>query len=218
MPAFAQSPDGRKYLDRSNIQYGRLTAVSLSHFNERDQAYWNCSCECGNKAVVFGGNLTSGQTKSCGCLANEGNNFKHGHARDLRHSKEYDCWICMKARVLNPKNKRYADYGGRGITICERWKTSFGNFFADMGTKPSPQHSIHRKNNDGPYSPENCKWATDEQNWFKRTSRNIEFRGEVKCASEWSKITGISVSNIYARLRLGWDAERILTTPVKVHA
>lgn len=207
--------DGRKFLDRSNVRYGRLVADRLAYFNSRDQAYWHCRCDCGNSATVFGGNLTSGQSRSCGCMALEGNNFRHGQAKTRAHTKEYDCWVSMKSRVLNPKNKRFMSYGGRGIHICERWLESFENFFADMGAKPSAKHTIHRVDNNGNYEPKNCIWATKEQWWARSDSRMLEFRGQTKCVAEWAEVLSTSARNIYNRLKLGWTTERALTQPVR---
>lgn len=120
----------------------------------------------------------------------------------------------MIARCCNPKSQVYENYGGRGITVCERWLESFENFFADMGVCPTGL-SIDRIDNDGPYSPENCRWATDkEQGRNKRTCRFLEMNGERLPLSEWAERLGIPENTIRNRLRRGWSDERTLTEPI----
>lgn len=200
-----------KVKDRRGLRYGRLVVINFAGLNRRGQANWLCKCDCGRDTVAFGGNLNSGQARSCGCIRLEGNNFKHGHAKTRSHSKEYDCWVCMKSRIFNPKNKRFADYGGRGITICDRWlgRDGFSNFHSDMGDKPDHTRSIDRIDVNGNYCPENCIWGTKEdQARNKRNSRIISYNGETRCLAEWSEILNIPYGRLWKRLDMGFSLEQ----------
>lgn len=189
--------------------YGRLTVEERSQ-DKNKNIMWLCVCECGNKTICQGRNLKSGHTKSCGCLNKEAIT-KHGMGK----STEYTSWAKMKGRCLNQNNSRYKNYGGRGIIVCESWIDSFDNFLSDMGSKPTPEHSIDRINNDGDYEPGNCRWAnvkTQSRNTTR--SRRITFNGVTKCISEWAEFKGINLNTLYARIhRYKWSPERALTTP-----
>lgn len=141
------------------------------------------------------------------------------HARvvhHMSHAPENMAWREMRKRCNSPQHARYADYGGRGIAVCERWNASFEAFYEDMGPRPSSAHSLERINNDGNYEPENCRWATPrEQAWNRRNNRLLTFQGKTLCAAEWSAITGINYNTIYQRLLRGWTDERVLTAPVR---
>lgn len=208
---------GKRFLDRSGRKYGRLTAIRVSHYNERKQAYWLCVCDCGTEKSIFGGNLTSGAVISCGCYSRENPaHLIHGAAKDFQHYPEYDIWLGMKGRVHNPNNKRFKFYGGRGITICQQWLDSFENFYRDMGQRPHPKLTLHRVNNNGNYCPENCVWATKKvQNREKTNTHWQTYQGERKSLADWADITGINYTALHQRLRAGWSVERAFTTPVK---
>lgn len=119
----------------------------------------------------------------------------------------------MRARCENPEARRYCDYGGRGITVCERW-ADFENFLADMGRKPSLGHSIDRIDNDGPYSPENCRWATKTEQMRNRNSnRYLTHGGETLLMIEWAERLGCPSSVIHKRITRGWSVEKAVTTP-----
>jgi DNA-binding CsgD family transcriptional regulator len=137
-------------------------------------------------------------------------NFKHG----MSNSPEFSCWHGMKSRCLNKNSKNYHRYGGRGITICERWLNSFENFYEDMGPKPSPNHSIDRKNNNGNYEPSNCRWATAKEQLDNREiTVRTKLNGELLTVSEISDILKMNRHTVYNRIKNDTD----LTAPVKQH-
>jgi len=207
--------DGNKFLDRANIKYGRLTALHVSHYNIRKQAYWMCRCDCGTELPVFGGNLTSLAVKSCGCYSvDHPSHLIHGHSPNGCHTREYDIWVSMRSRVFNPRNKRYKFYGERGITICARWN-DFRNFFAGMGKRPRGR-TLHRVDNDGNYCPENCVWATTEtQARAKTNTRWVSFQGKTRSLADWADDYFLPYHTLYFRLSMGWDIKRALTKTIK---
>lgn len=126
-------------------------------------------------------------------------------------------WRAMRQRCYYAKFKQYADYGGRGIIVCERWKDSFENFLEDMGPKPSPQHSLDRKDTDGNYTPENCRWATKlEQAQNARSNVLLTFQGKTQTISAWAKEIGMNYDTLKFRIQLGWPVEEALTKPTTV--
>jgi hypothetical protein len=160
-----------KRLEITGQRFGRLAVIGFAKIDGRRRAHWLCRCDCGNEVVVRGQSLRSGDTQSCGCLQQFAN-LKHGHRRSHSPSPEYISWCSMLTRCTNPKATGFANWGGRGITVCERWLHSFANFLADMGLKPSPDLSLDRIDNDGNYEPGNCRWATpEEQNNNQRPRR-----------------------------------------------
>jgi hypothetical protein len=157
--------------------FGRLTVLSRGKTNKHNNIYWFCECSCGNIKEIMGKHLKSGKISSCGCYHKEvmSKLFKtHG----MTGSSEYITWKSMKIRCYNPDSDRYDIYGGRGIVICDRWLNSFENFYEDMGLKPSEEHSIDRINVNGNYDPNNCRWATDEEQIINRRTTKIEGKKE----------------------------------------
>lgn len=143
-------------------------------------------------------------------------NGSHGHSCVGKRTTEYNTWLHMKDRCFNPNNNGYANYGGRGITICDRWlgETGFENFLSDMGHKPSPKHSIDRINNDGNYEPSNCRWATAATQVNNR-SINVKFTfyGCERTLAEWSRISQIHPHTIDYRLSRGWSPKEAIWRP-----
>lgn len=132
------------------------------------------------------------------------------------HHPLYKIWEAMLRRCRNEHDTSYANYGGRGVTVCARWTASFTAFLADMGERPSPRHTLDRIDTNGHYEPSNCRWATQrEQMRNVRYNQRVTWRGETHCIVEWAEITGISDKALYSRVARGWDPERALTTPAR---
>lgn len=153
-------------IDITSRIFNRLTVLGFAEKRGR-KLYWNCRCSCGTVKAVHGDHLKSGAIKSCGCLGIEAvvaSLTTHGgcSSTDGRHPL-YGTWCNMKQRCYNPANPAYKYYGGRGISICAEWVNDFAKFRDDIGTKPSPIHSIDRIDPDGNYEPANCRWATPKQ-------------------------------------------------------
>jgi len=196
-------------------KYGRLTVIASAGYSSNSNAkpQWLCKCDCGNEYVGIGVALKNGNTASCGCLRRDVSrelNTTHG----MKGTKIYNTWQAMLNRCKLPSNKSYHRYGGRGITVCDRWK-SFENFLEDMG-EPNKGESIDRINNDGNYEPSNCKWSDDKtQSRNKSTNVWLEANGTTMIMADWAKRLGCHSITIKARLARGWNVIDAVTKPIK---
>lgn len=164
------------FVDLTGIKYARLLVLSRAVKSSGHHVKWRCRCDCGKIKIVAGSDLTTGNTKSCGCLRREvtaNKSITHGHRIGRNTTPEYQSWVHAKERCNNNKHKRYKDYGGRGISMCKKWADDFESFLTDMGPRPKGT-SLDRINNDGDYEPTNCRWATRKvQNNNKRRRKTI---------------------------------------------
>lgn len=200
-----------KLLELTGLRFGRLIAKEYV-----GNSNWLCACDCGNSTVVQGADLKAGKTRSCWCFRRESVKARattHG----LRRTQEYELWLAMKKRCSWKKHAGYAIYGGRGIRVCKKWINNFPAFLKDMGLRPTPKHTVDRKNSDGNYTPSNCRWATTkEQNRNRRNAIFLTWRGEKKLLIEWAESLGFSYETLYNRLKCyGWTVGRALSTPVR---
>lgn len=195
------------YIDKVGKKNNRLLVISVSD----KKGYLNCICDCGKEKVVSASNFS--KTGSCGCYHNEVlimQTKTHGEGAGKR-TPEYNTWASIKGRCTCVTNKKYKNYGGRGVQICDRWKNSFENFLQDMGRRPLGCNSIDRINNNGNYSPDNCRWATNnQQSNNKTTSVFMEHNGEVLTASQWSLKLGLKYSIIQQANKKGKSISDII--------
>lgn len=201
------------------MKFGRWTAISFysrSDKNGRNSFLWNCKCDCGKMGIIDKGSLKSGNSRSCGCYHRESTSIKnttHGQLKNYKKTPEYRAWQHMKDRCYNSNDSSFHNYGGRGITVCERWSgiNGFKNFITDIGQRPSTKHSLDRfPDNGGSYSPYNCRWATRQQQ--SRNRRNnvwIKYNGENKILVDWLGEFGMKRSFFNRRIKKGMNANEI---------
>lgn len=201
--------------------FGRLVVVERAAKKpNKSDAQWKCFCDpqrggCGGTAVVSSGNLRNGRTKSCGCLLRdmllERNKSSASVTHGLSHTPEYSAWKGMKRRCYSEKDPYYKDYGGRGITVCDEWRTSFEAFYRDMGPRPSNQHSLDRRENDKGYYKDNCRWATKiEQSSNTRKNLFHLYNGMYRTLAGWCREFGLDYHRSYGRMQIGWSISEII--------
>lgn len=198
--------------DLTGQRFGRLTAIERQGSTPGGRVLWRCICDCGTEKLVTRNSLTTGSSKSCGCLVKDGNNLRHG----MKGTRTYNIWQCMRQRCYDSKNRSYCYYGELGIKVCDRWLNSFEAFFEDMGECPEGM-SIDRIDVTKNYTPENCRWANAKQQSNNR--RNViryEYNGSKLTLPELSDLTGLPYDVLKSRVRKhGWSIEKAVTTPHK---
>ena len=196
-------------------RFGRLVVTDYAGLTKHNMSMWATTCDCGNSQIVTGNHLRQGNTKSCGCLNDEvramqcvKRSTKHGFAKRKQQTKEYVTWCNMIARTENEARQDFRFYGAKGVKVCERWRTSFENFYTDMGNKPDGM-TIDRIDPTGDYSPDNCRWATWEvQHQNTRSVLKYEVFGEVLTLKEMSVKYGKTISSLKQRIsKLGMSPE-----------
>jgi len=202
-------------MDLSGKQFDRW---SVLHFHDRSgvdrKPRWWCRCQCGSERAVFQGSLVLHTSRSCGCLRREVSGSRtrtHGRSG----TKIYMVWSDMLKRCNNPGHPSYKHYGGRGISVCERWR-DIENFVSDMGD-PEEKRELDRIDNDGPYSPDNCRWATrSEQANNSRRNKWVSYQGETLTVTQWAERLNIEFHVLRWRLKHNWPIERALTEPLHI--
>lgn len=205
--------------DLTNQVFGRLTVIGFYGRNKYHHAIWLCRCVCGNEKCVNASSLSTGKTRSCGCLNDEqrhkigkkANRTTHG----LHGTRIYRIWKQMKTRCYNHNTDDYMSYGKRGIKVCDEWKNSFSNFYEwALKSGYDDTMSIDRIDVNGDYRPDNCRWSTMKvQQNNKRSNHFITIDGETKTAAQWIEETGISHSTFYQRLRNGKSGQDLISKP-----
>src|SRR5690606_30184289 len=202
---------GNGFKDLTGQQFGDLTVIEYAG-SIKGLAFWKCQCKCGGEKVTRGISLRKGDTTSCGCAFIR-TITKHGATVGSKTS-EYTVWSGMKHRCLNPDAKFFSHYGGRGITVCERWM-KFENFLEAMGPRPKG-FTLERIDNSKGYSKENCVWASrKQQSNNNRRNRVIEVDGVSKTATQWAEQRGIRPGTILNRLFKGWSPVEAVSTPLR---
>jgi len=196
-----------RLVDLTGRRFGRLTVLGRAE-NSGKRTYWRCRCDCGKVKDYWAGRLNNNRDGGCGC--------QQGTHR-MSQSSEWRTWQGIKERCLNPLGSGYARYGAKGIKVCDRWlgENGFDNFYADMGEKPTPSHTLDRfPDRQGDYEPKNCRWATKREQGANRESVvEITLQDITLCVAEWSRRTGIGSGTLLRRYHAGWSPLDMLTTP-----
>lgn len=215
---FESKPISRLFSDKTGITFGMLTVLGYAGKSESNHSKWYCRCTCGRVSKIAGSSLIAGSSKTCGvCRLPELGELHstHGHTRWYKTSPTYKTWQCMISRCTNPNNPNYPNYGGRGITVCGRWR-KFDTFLKDMGCKPIGMTIDRYPDNNGGYHPSNCRWATKKEQARNRRSNNlISFNGQCKPIEQWSEELNINRVTLWHRIfKHKWPLEKAFNTPV----
>ena len=200
--------------------FSRLKVISQPFKSEVGRWCVTCRCSCGTEKPIQAKHLVSGATISCGCVRNglpNDKNRKHGHsASGRRPSPTYLSWTAAKSRCFDTKDRDYANYGGCGIKVCDRWRDDFAAFLGDMGERPAGMTLDRHPNTDGHYEPGNCRWATAaQQGNNKRNNVLIEHNGKMKTGTQIAREFGIEPTVFLNRISKGWPLDRAISEPVK---
>lgn len=191
-----------KFIDRTGQRFGKL--VAKSHQGARK---WEFACDCGKTTVADIGNVTSGRTISCGCVAKHVKPLEH---HGMHGTPEYAAWQAMITRTTNPNIRNAKRYSGRGITVCDMWRNSFSAFYAEIGPRPTPEHSVDRIDNDKGYEPGNVRWATKTEQMVNRSNNSLlTVDGITKTITEWAREKGINRTTIDARIARGVAVDKL---------
>lgn len=194
-------------LNLSGQRFSRLTVTLRRKENDKfGNVMWECKCDCGSTVYVRAGSLKNGTTRSCGCL-NKESVTKHG----MYLTTEYTVWCGIKDRCYSKNHTSFKDYGAVGIVMCDRWKNSFEAFYEDIGPRPSPSHTLDRRDGTKGYDKENCRWATPIEQ-ANNTKRNVhyEFNGERKTLAEWCRELNLNYNTVFMRLERGKSFEEAI--------
>jgi hypothetical protein len=205
--------------DLMGRRFGRLTVIGEAETATGGNSRWVCRCDCGNESVVLACNLKSGHTTSCGCYSEERHSIVQSNG-GVWPERLYHIWYYMLSRCNDSSSKDYPNYGGRGIAVCKEWESDF-YVFAKWALSNGYQDTltIDRRNNEGSYCPENCRWATvKEQSNNKRNNRILEHNGKKMTVSQWAREIGCKPYVVFSRLRCGWPVDRALSAPIQRRA
>lgn len=181
----------------------RLTIIGYERFHG-ERTSWYCLCKCGSVKKTWCINVLSGNTQSCGCQRLEKSRTRRYFTHGMTRTAEHRAWTAMKRRAGKA-------LGYENVKVCDEWIKSFEAFYDRVGPRPSPLHSLDRKNNNGHYEPGNVRWATaTEQQRNKRDNHMVTINGETRCLGEWHRIAGLKKGIINTRLKLGWPEDRLL--------
>jgi len=206
----------KEFKELTGNVFGRLTVVSRGPNTKEKCAQFYCLCSCGNEKLIRSRSLLSGKTVSCGChnsdktkIFNSLTKRTHGHKANGGITPEYQAWTSMIDRTTNPNCTNFHRYGGRGISVCDRWRNSFEDFFADMGNRPSIKHSLDRKDYNGNYEPSNCRWATrKEQSRNLHNNVRVPYKGESLTLQHISEKTGVPYTYLRYKKQTGISMEQ----------